>query len=217
MMPFSIAPKRFKKYRDVLAGERNYQGLNLCQELIHQCRSIPTSLASQLNLYDHLRFGYRWSANRNGTGESDLAQQILVTGLTADHRDHCRRIQNQTGSPDSPYPSAASSSSFVQRREAEAGTPGQIRCSMNRRSDFSRFASGDVADTLSRRSSKACRIVSVFEVLVRRAISSARRSTSAFLMFRAIMVYLHHKYTSLDTRRNKTSHADLISVHNRSR
>jgi hypothetical protein len=74
----------------VIAGERNYQSLNLRQKLIHQRRSIPASPASELYLYDHLRFSHGGRTDHNCSGKRDLLKQFLAASLTADHGDNRR-------------------------------------------------------------------------------------------------------------------------------
>ena len=97
MPPFSVSLKRVEEYRDVIAGERNHHGLNLRQKLVHQRRTITSRFAAELSrfaaefyCYDHLRLGHRWRADGNSPGQGDLAEQIPVTRLTADHSDHRR-------------------------------------------------------------------------------------------------------------------------------
>lgn len=89
MPPFSVTPKRFEKYRDVIARKRNHQCLNLRQKLIHQCRAVAPS-ASQFDLHDHLRLRYRGCANSDRPRSRYLPEQFLIPGFPANHSHHRR-------------------------------------------------------------------------------------------------------------------------------
>ena len=98
MTAFSETNESFIKRGNVVASERNYQGLDFAQELVNQSSRIH----SQLDGENKLGFGHSGRANNRDPGARHFSKQFFKAGLSANNRYDGRAVQRHTGSPNSP-------------------------------------------------------------------------------------------------------------------
>src|SRR5580658_5371100 len=104
----------------MIASKRYGYGLDLNEKLLDQRPRIAMELHGKCELC----LGDSWGAHGDHSRQADAVKQSLGIRFTADDCNDRRRIQNQTGSPNSPYPRADSSSSLDHGCRALAGIVG---------------------------------------------------------------------------------------------
>ena len=87
-----------EKCRDVLSPERKHLRSNFREKLLDESAGI----APQPDTKSQLGFGNRWSSHCDHPRIAELPQQPIDTLFIADQSDDCRRVEDQTGSPDAP-------------------------------------------------------------------------------------------------------------------
>jgi hypothetical protein len=95
---FSVAAESFEEDRNVIAAKRDDSCLNFGQKLI----DYSATILSEFDGDDHLGFRYGRCADSHSSRFGDLSQQFCVAGFAANYGHNRGRIQDQTGSPNSP-------------------------------------------------------------------------------------------------------------------